>query len=157
MSRVTIVVVVFLLCSPLQIARPNTAIGYDQDGSTSYRDSRGDPDTEPNGAQVLQSAGSVGWAAVGEVAYMIVDLQLSPGVVSGPLTRCICFDLYDCQSYPVTRCQEVTFVDGVAVDVQVPVAQREYVCVEAIDPLHTLRSVSEVSFDGTFYSAVSLC
>jgi len=88
--------------------------------------------------------------AVGRASTMQVDIQLSPNIVDGPITRCVCFTLFDCCTESTEVCQEVTFTVGLATDVPVPLPPGSYPsrCVEARDPLHTLASVSDVNFDG---------
>ena len=85
---------------------------------------------------------------------VVVDLQLSPPTVTGPLTRCICFDLYhDCNYGQSQVCQEISFTNGFAGGVTIPIPPDCYGCVEAADLLHTLRSLSGLTLDGTQYSA----
>ena len=80
-----------------------------------------------------------------------VEVDLSPAVVPGALTRCIMFDLiYNCAA-PQTVCAEVTFGPpynfpnhGTAT---LDVDKGNFECIEARDPLHTLRSFSDIECD----------
>lgn len=111
------------------------------------------PGHQPGRTTLVGDGTGLGRDADNRAWYVLADIELSPGMIDGPLTRCICFDLYDCQSYPVTVCQEVTFIAGLAVDVEVPAGGRVFECMEAKDPLHTLRSIAQVTFDGDGYTA----
>ena len=82
-----------------------------------------------------------------------VDVQLQPTIVGSPIARCICFDFFsDCVQAPTQWCETLTFggpfnfVGKSSGEFKVPKGQ--YACVTAKDPLHTLRSVSEIDCVG---------
>ncbi len=90
------------------------------------------------------------WVTVSDKQTLDVEVDLSPAVVPN-LTRCIMFDLiYNCAA-PQTVCAEVTFGPpynfpnhGTAT---LDVDKGNFECVEARDPLHTLRSFSDIECD----------
>jgi len=86
-------------------------------------------------------------------ATLTADLEFSQGMVSGTVTRCICFRLFDCARLPTEICIDVAFTGGMANDVSLPVPDRAFQCVEARDPLHTLRSISLVESVGRDFGA----
>jgi len=73
---------------------------------------------------------------------MVVNVELSPTMVAGPITRCITFELWDCPgSAPYTvETENLPFTGGVAPSQTVLVECGAYDCVTARDELHTLRS-----------------
>ncbi|MHC5112154.1 MAG: hypothetical protein ACYTHJ_20025 [Planctomycetota bacterium] len=84
---------------------------------------------------------------------MNVEVQLSPAIVGDPLGRCICFDFYsDCVQAPTTWCEELNFgfpydfTGKASAELKVPKGQ--YACITAKDPLHSLRSVSDIDCVG---------
>jgi len=88
-------------------------------------------------------------------ATIDVTVELSGPVVDATLERCICFDLYmDCIQCPVRVCEVMVFgppnhAAGIAQG-QIEVEEGNYLCIEAVDPLHTLRSLDpSFEFDGT--------
>jgi len=88
-----------------------------------------------------------------------VALQLSPSMARGPLHRCIEFEFFsNCLEPPEIVRQVVEFgfpfnLPGRAHRVRVEVPPGRYECVTARDPLHTLRSVSDISIMGLEYRA----
>ncbi len=90
------------------------------------------------------------WVTVSDKQTLDVEVDLSPAVVPN-LTRCIMFDLiYNCAA-PQTVCAEVTFGPpynfpnhGTAT---LDIDKGNFECVEARDPLHTLRSFSDIECD----------
>ncbi|MHC5110737.1 MAG: hypothetical protein ACYTHJ_12775 [Planctomycetota bacterium] len=82
-----------------------------------------------------------------------VEVQLSPIVVGDPLTRCICFAFYsDCVQAPTEWCTDLNF--GFPYDFagkstnSLKVPKGQYACITAKDPLHSLRSVSDIDCIG---------
>lgn len=87
---------------------------------------------------------------------LVVDVELSPTMVAGPLTRCITFELWDCTtSTSVTVEKTLTFNNGLASAVLDSVPCGFYDCITARDTLHTLRSTDDDDFiiSGTQYVA----
>lgn len=88
-------------------------------------------------------------AAPLRAAVFDITVQLSGPIVDAQLERCICFDFYrDCVSCPTRACQVLTFgppsqLPGFA-ETQVVIEDQQYFFVDAVDPLHTLRSVAEL-------------
>jgi len=82
------------------------------------------------------------------VNELVVDVQLSPTIVPCPITRCITFELWECpDTAPAeTVRQTITFVNGEATGVLVPVPCGNYTCLTARDELHTLRRTDEDQF-----------
>ena len=84
-----------------------------------------------------------------------VEMNAAPSIA---FDRCICFDFYkDCFICPTRVCEVLTFgppahAAGIA-EATIEVEDGVYVCVEAVDPLHTLRSVHS-PFDGETASFV---
>ena len=74
-----------------------------------------------------------------------VTVQLSGPVVDATFERCICFDVYmNCIQCPVRVCEVLVFgppdhAPGIAQG-QIEVEEGAYAGIEAVDPLHTLRS-----------------
>ncbi len=97
------------------------------------------------------SCGASGCASVTVMvlptATLTVDLQLSPTIVSGALTRCITLELWDSVgcSPPVTIAQEVVFSGGVASGVAIAIPCGTYDCVTVRDRLHTLRRTASLT------------
>jgi len=77
---------------------------------------------------------------------MVVDVQLSPTMVAGPVQRCITFDLWDCDAAPgsqqVSISKDISFSGGFASAVNVPIPGGGWDCLTARDALHTLRSTA---------------
>lgn len=91
------------------------------------------------------------------VNEMVVDLVLFGNMVS-PLTRCIVFKLRDCDTMSLVRVkQEITFINGLASNVTVPVPCGNYTCVAVRGRRHTLRRTLDASdgfgISGTRYVA----
>ena len=74
---------------------------------------------------------------------LLVDVQLSPTMVAGPITRCITFELWECGTPSSVTVEEVlTFNSGLAsATIEVPCG--DYTCITARDTLHTLRRTDE--------------
>ncbi|MCH8253644.1 MAG: hypothetical protein IID36_14450, partial [Planctomycetes bacterium] len=121
---------------------------------------------------VANSCGVVG-ACVFDVEVtpfneLIVDVQLSPVMVDGPLTRCITFDLFQqCGGVTGSVSQEITFgapldLPGKATGISVLIPAGAWECITARDRLHTLRSTAEdfvingTVFEATFVSNPAL-
>lgn len=84
---------------------------------------------------------------VNPINELIVDVQLSPTVEPGPLTRCITFELFECgPNSSVVVEQEVIFTGGLATGVSVLVPCGNYTCITARDWLHTLRRTDDDDF-----------
>lgn len=79
---------------------------------------------------------------------MEVDLQLSPPFTMGTVTRCICFTATDCCGDVFAPCVDVTFTGGVAIGVTFESPEGAYECLEAKDPLHTLRAIAPLIVNG---------
>ena len=79
---------------------------------------------------------------------LLVDIELSPTIVAGPITRCITFELWQCPGTSPTAIvsQAISFTNGLATGVLVPVPSGVYDCVTARDELHTLRRTDEDHF-----------
>ncbi len=77
------------------------------------------------------------------------------GVIEPSLTRCITFELIDCDGSTVTLEQELTFAVGLSGSVTLRVPCGAYECVTARDTKHTLRRVDGDDFAvaGTVYVA----
>lgn len=96
---------------------------------------------------------------VTSVSDIIVDIELSPTIVAGPLIRCITFELWRCGFPPVSVSQEFEFgglaqPPGRAVDQPFLIPAGAWECITARDVLHTLRSTAvDFTDDGTTFSA----
>jgi hypothetical protein len=82
-----------------------------------------------------------------------VDVELSPTMDAGPITRGIEFSVSDCGSIanpePVTTCADVDFgfpfnIPGHG-EAQAKIPPGNWLCIEARDPLHTLNATCDVS------------
>ncbi len=112
--------------------------------------------SDPCGAQA-----SCSWSVqVRPTTTVGVSLQLSPTIVPGPLNRCIEFEFFSsCIELPARIEQLVEFGGsfnlpgraGPLLLFKVPAGQ--YACVTARDPLHTLRSVSDLTIVDRTYIA----
>ena len=75
---------------------------------------------------------------------LTVDVELSPMMAAGPFSRCITFDLWDCDApadaQHASVKQTLTFVNGMASGVQFQIPGGAWECISARDELHTLRS-----------------
>lgn len=93
---------------------------------------------------------------------LTADIQLSPTAASGPIDRCITFDLWDCgatgPAQHATVTQTVAFVNGLGGVVDLPIPGGNWTCLTASDELHTLRATSADfgTVDGTAYTATFL-
>lgn len=84
-----------------------------------------------------------------------LDVQLSPNMFSGPLTRCIEFEFFN-NCFQPTHVVSQAAVFGLPFDlpgrsdaIRLTIPPGDYVCVTARDPLHTLRGVAQmVEVDG---------
>ncbi len=90
---------------------------------------------------------------------MVVDIELSPTIVQGPLERCITFTLQRCGVSTAEVQLAIDFggvfsVSGMAEDISVLIPAGAWECLMARDELHTLRSSAEdFREDGTIYRA----
>ncbi len=101
---------------------------------------------------------AIGMATPAVSVPIEVQVQILGMAADTPVDRCICFDAYtDCLACPTRVCQVFTFglpgtfvgyADGTIVLDGAPPA-----FIDAVDPLHTLRSFASVEFDGSTYSA----
>ncbi len=96
---------------------------------------------------------------VRELNSFEVDVQLSPAVASGPLSRCIEFAFYaTCEEPPVIVEKTISFglpfnLPGRADQVQLTIPAGQFVCATARDAKHSLRSVSPMTvIDGKYYA-----
>jgi len=90
------------------------------------------------------------------------SIEFSPAVAAGPITRCITFDLWDCDAVGgpqrhSTVEQNISFTGGQATNVTFDIPGGGWDCMTARDPLHTLLSTATdfatldgVNFTGTF-------
>ena len=87
-----------------------------------------------------------------------VEVHLGPTMVTGMYTRCICFYLYDSSETPEPFCTEMefggpwNFADHARKTIKID--KGNYVCIEARDPLHTLRSTADVECIDNAWTAV---
>jgi hypothetical protein len=104
-----------------------------------------------------------GWTVtVNEWATLDVEVQLEPVIsdLKEPLIRCINFEIFaDCVQDPVLVQAEIPFGSkwdfiGHYTDVLKVPAIGNYVCITAMDQLHSLRAVSDVicAEDGIYYA-----
>ena len=91
-----------------------------------------------------------------------LDLQLSPTVEAGPVQRCVELRFYDefvdCESPAVDVLRTFTFglpfdLPGRSSRVLIEVPAGDYSCATARDPLHTLRSVTDLEIVNGVYHA----
>lgn len=96
---------------------------------------------------------------VAETSPFKVDVQLAPPMAAGPIDRCIEFEFYSsCVESPVVVSHTLRFgrpfhLPGFARNVTLDVPAGDYACVTARDPLHTLRSVANLSIESGAYVA----
>ena len=87
-----------------------------------------------------------------------VEVHLGPTMVAGMYTRCICFYLYDSSAIPEPFCTAMAFggpwnfPDHARETIKID--KGNYVCIEARDPLHTLRSTADVECIDNAWTAV---
>ena len=87
--------------------------------------------------------------AVSDQNALDVEVHLGQPIVAGNFSRCICFELFaDCYKDPTEICKVLNFgppynFKGHAVD-SLKIDKDNYLCVNAIDPLHTLRSSADI-------------
>ncbi len=93
---------------------------------------------------------------VNPVNDLVVDLELE-SVNEPTLTRCITFELWDCNAASPAAIEvkeELTFTNGVASGAVIEVPCGAYTCITARDELHTLRrTLSTLPTSGTQYVA----
>jgi hypothetical protein len=76
-----------------------------------------------------------------EPNMLVMDLELKPVMSAGPIVRCLTFEVFDCTTgLQRTVSHDVTFSNGVALGVNVPIHTGSWECATARDELHTLRS-----------------
>lgn len=87
------------------------------------------------------------------------SVQLSSTVATGPFTRCVRFELWDCNApggpLSATVDAEVTFVNGLSSGASLAIPGGDWECITARDRLHTLRSTSPNlnTINGTDFTA----
>ena len=90
---------------------------------------------------------------------LVVDVDLSPSMSAGPISRCITFDLWDCNapsgSNRSTVKQALVFNNGQASAAAVPIPGGPWTCLTVRDELHSLRSTAAnfTTTDGILYAA----
>ena len=89
------------------------------------------------------------------LSELVVDVQLSPLVVAGPITRCITFELRDCPAGApsVILDETLTFTSGLAEAVTLLVPCGQYSCLSARDKLHSLRQTVTPTVVDNHYEA----
>jgi len=91
--------------------------------------------------------GSCSFDVTVDPPIVTTSVQLSPTMATGPFTRCITFDAWDCdapggpQRHSTVQ-QNLVFVNGLSTAVQVPIPGGGWDCLTARDRLHTLRSTA---------------
>lgn len=94
-----------------------------------------------------------------EPPVLTVDVELSSTMAPGPVDKCITFEVWDCNGppglSPVPVEQTVSFSNGLAQNVTVPLPGGGWDCLTARDGLHTLRSTAPdfTTPDGFQYTA----
>jgi len=84
---------------------------------------------------------------------LVLTVELQGMIAAGPFDRCIDLELFGCPGGTIVS-TNVTFTGGSGtVTILVPCTAVAYDCATAGDPLHTLRSTSNVSVSGTQYVA----
>lgn len=89
---------------------------------------------------------------------LIVDLELSPTVVAGPITRCITIELWECPAGApsVVLDETLSFTGGLAEGVTLLVPCGGYTCLTARDKLHSLRrTVTPTVVDKRFEASLA--
>jgi len=105
------------------------------------------------------SAATCSWSVhVSSANAVEVNIQLSPVVVDRSLFRCIVFELFSSCPEPVIVEETVEFggpfnLPGHADFVTLKVPAGRYECVAIRDPLHTLRSVSDMTIVDKIFQA----
>ena len=102
-----------------------------------------------------------GWTVtVNEQTTLDVEVQLEPVILNDNVTRCITFELYeDCVAPPLILDVELKFggkwdhVGHFTDSFKIPTSG-QWVCITAMDQLHSLRSVSDLVCADGVYSAV---
>ena len=86
---------------------------------------------------------------VSNAAQVDVQVQLSPTIVAGPLTRCISFDFLDCTaSTTVSVDADIVFVGGASAVTTLTISPcASFSCAMARDKLHTLRRSTTMTFN----------
>ncbi|MCO6437503.1 MAG: hypothetical protein J5J06_10480 [Phycisphaerae bacterium] len=96
---------------------------------------------------------------IAETSPFKVDVQLAPTMAAGPIERCIEFAFYSsCIEKPVVVSHTLRFgrpfdLPGFARNVAMDIPAGSYECVTARDPMHTLRSVADLSVESGRYIA----
>jgi len=83
-----------------------------------------------------------------EIGRLTATVELKGGVAGGPFTRCVTFELWDCDSQPPTVTEveaEITFTNRVGTTT-LAIPPGDYECITARDRLHTLRKVDSDDF-----------
>ena len=87
---------------------------------------------------------------------LVVDVQLEGvGGLFNPFTRCITFELFNCDTLATATVQQVLTFDtsGLADDALVLIPCGDWDCITARDPLHTLRHTTVITPSGPQYTA----
>ena len=94
--------------------------------------------------RALNTATCTFYVIVEDTNNMFAEIELwPPDQVASPLTRCITFELWNCDTEEATEYEEeLTFLNGRAV-VNLLVPAGDYACATARDKLHTLRRTDE--------------
>jgi hypothetical protein len=88
-----------------------------------------------------------------------VEVHLAPPVIPGALSRCICFELYaDCYSEPTLICEVLDFGPPMNfrrhARAELKIDKDNYLCIVAVDPLHTLPAVADIECVDNAWKAV---
>ncbi len=77
-------------------------------------------------------------ATASAVDTLRLDIEM-PGINQPSLSRCMSFELFDCGGGSQVVDAEITFTEGAALGVEIPVPIGVYTCITASDTQHTLR------------------
>lgn len=97
-----------------------------------------------------------------EAANLVADIELSPMMDSGPFTRCMEFEVWDCDGPPggefAVFSENVTFTNGQALGLTLALPGGAWECLTVRDPLHTLRSAAPdfSTLDGVNFTASAM-
>ncbi len=79
-------------------------------------------------------------------AELAVNVQLAGAVTAGPFTRCITFELVNCDTLDTQVVEAVLAFNGGFANALIPIVPGEYHCCMARDRLHTLRKTDTDDF-----------
>ncbi len=123
------------------------AITYEHDGAAIATDSFTYRVRDNHGGFSNQAT-----VQLGVVNEVLVDIALAG--VSGSVSRCIRFELFDCIGEPLVEDTEVAFDNGAASGVRLEVPIGDYESMTAVDPLHSLvRAVTFGAGEPGHYAA----